>query len=177
MLCWNVPLKHSSESDFDSPTASVLHSIASAAATIRLRQGEPHARVQTMPLQWDISHSKRLVVAVAKGEMRPGSMIKFLAQLDAEGARPYAKLFGVDKLVATFSDESVMALANLVRDRERESAVGPIAIVTNDDATFEQACLFAEIAELVRPIRVFREWHEARRWIRSVALDQSNVAA
>ena len=45
-----------------------------------------------MPLHWTISHSKRLVVAVAKGEMRPGAMVDFLAALDAADARPYGKL-------------------------------------------------------------------------------------
>ena len=118
-----------------------------------------------MPLQWTISHSMRLVIAVAKGEMRPQNMIDFLSHLDAEGARPYAKIFSVSELVSVFTDESVRALATLVRVREREGTVGPIAIVVGDEATYEQACLFAEVAELVRPIRVFREWHEARRWI------------
>jgi hypothetical protein len=118
-----------------------------------------------MPLQWTISHSRRLVIAIAKGEMRPGVVIDFLTQLDAEGARPYAKLFRIEQLVTVFTDESVLQLAGLVRDREGESIVGPIAIIVGDDATYEQACLFAEVAELVRPIKVFREWHEARRWI------------
>ena len=122
-----------------------------------------------MPLQWSISHSRRLVIAIAKGEMRPGTVIDFLAQLDAEGARPYAKMFGVEQLVTVFTDESVLRLAGLVRDREREGIVGPIAIIVGDDATFEQARLFVEVAELVRPIKVFREWHEARRWIDSLA--------
>jgi hypothetical protein len=122
-----------------------------------------------MPLQWTISHSKRLVIAIAKGEMRPGTVIDFLARLDAEGARPYAKMFAVEQLVTVFTDESVLRLAGMVRDREQESNVGPIAVIAGDEATYEQACLFAEIAELVRPIKVFREWHEARRWIDTLA--------
>ena len=129
-----------------------------------------------MPVQWTISHGKRLVVAVAKGEMRPGAMIDFLAALDVAGARPYAKLVFLERLVTTFSEDSVVALANLVRQREQESDVGPIAIIAPDDATFEQACQFAEVAEVVRPIRVFREWHEGRRWIDAVNADRANAA-
>jgi hypothetical protein len=45
-----------------------------------------------MPVQWTISHPKQLVVAVAKGEVRRGAMVEFLAALDAAGARPYGKL-------------------------------------------------------------------------------------
>jgi hypothetical protein len=129
-----------------------------------------------MPLQWTISHPKRLVVAVAKGEMRPRAMVDFLAALDAAGGRPYAKLMFLERLVTTFSEDSVVALANLVRQRERESEVGPIAIIAQDDATFEQACQFAHVAELVRPIRVFREWHEGRRWIDAAVIDRANAA-
>jgi hypothetical protein len=53
-------------------------------------------------------------------------MVDFLAALDAAGARPYAKLVFLERLVTTFSEDSVVALANLVRQREHESEVGPI---------------------------------------------------
>src|SRR5215207_5409165 len=129
-----------------------------------------------MPLQWTISHPKRLVVAVAKKEVRPRGMVDFLAALDAVGARPYAKLVFLERLVTTFSEDSVVALANLVRQREQESEVGPIAIIAPDNATFEQACQFARVAELVRPIQVFREWHEGRRWIDAIAIDRAKAA-
>ena len=129
-----------------------------------------------MPLQWTISHPKRLVLAVLKGEVRPRGMIDFLAALDAAGARPYAKLVFPEQLVTTFSEDSVIALAKLVRQREQESKVGPIAIIVQDDATFEQACQFDHVAELVRQIRVFREWHEGRRWTDAVAVDRAEAA-
>ena len=122
-----------------------------------------------MPLQWTISHPKRLVVAVAKGEIRPRAMVDFLATLDQAGARPYGKLIFLEGLITRFSEENLIGLANLVRQREQEGTVGPIAIVTQDDALFEQARRFADLAALVRPIRVFREWHEGRRWIDAVA--------
>jgi hypothetical protein len=77
-----------------------------------------------MPLRWTISHPKRLVVAVAKAEVRPRAMVDFLAALDAAGARPYGKLVLLERLVPTFSEDSVVALANLVRQREQESEVG-----------------------------------------------------
>jgi hypothetical protein len=128
-----------------------------------------------MPLQWTISHPKRLVVAVAKGQVRPRTMADFLAAIDEAGARPYGKLVLVEQFITTFSEESVTGLANLVRQREQESVTGPIAIVTPDDATFEQAGRFAEIASLVRPIKVFREWHEGRRWIDAFLADRASA--
>ena len=68
-------------------------------------------------LEWTISHPKRLVLAALKGEVRPRGMI---ATLDTAGARPFAKLVFLERLVSTFSEDSVVALANLVRKREEE---------------------------------------------------------
>ena len=102
--------------------------------------------------------------------------VQLLGALDVAGARPSAKLVFLERLVTTFSEESVGALANLVRQREQESEVGPIAIITQEDASFEQARQFAYVAGLVRPIRVFLEWHEGRRWIDAVAIDRAKAA-
>src|SRR5262249_28728401 len=64
----------------------------------------PRQETDPMPLQWTISHPKRLVVAVAKGEMRPQAMVGFLRSLDDAGARPYAKLVFVEQLITTFNE-------------------------------------------------------------------------
>jgi hypothetical protein len=131
-----------------------------------------------MSLQWPISHPLRLVVAVAKDDIRPQDIIDFLAVIDAEKARPYGKIFGVSDLLTIFTEEDVRRLANLVRKRERASRVGPIAIVATDRRSFQQSRLFAEVAKIVRPIQVFREWHEARRWIeRELQNEQPKAAA
>ena len=87
-----------------------------------------------MPLQWTSSHTKPLVVAGAKGEMRPRAMVDFVAALVEAGARRYAKLVFLEQLITTFNEESVAALANLGGAR---NVVGLIAIVAPDDATFE----------------------------------------
>lgn len=129
-----------------------------------------------MPLQWTISHPKRLVIAVAKGQLRPRAMLDFLAAIDEAGARPYGKLVFVEQFITSFSEEGVTGLANLVRQREQESITGPIALVTADDATYEQACRFADVAALVRPIKVFREWHEGRRWIDAFPADRAKAS-
>jgi hypothetical protein len=121
-----------------------------------------------MSLHWSISHPKRLVIAVAKGTLQAGEVVDFLARLDADGARPYAKMFDITPLASRFDDDSVRALAVVVRDREQSSEVGPLAVVASSDDTYRQATLFAEAAHLARPIKVFRELHEARRWLDSV---------
>ena len=127
-----------------------------------------------MPLQWTISHRLRLVVAVAKGDVRPRDVIDFMSRLDAERARPYGKIFGVSDLITIFSEDDIHNMAALVRRRESESQVGPLAIVAAEDHAYGQAQLFAEVGSLVRPIAVFREWHLARRWIEAEQARDAN---
>ena len=118
-----------------------------------------------MPIEWTISHGARLVVAVAKGEMQPEHMREFLLAIDREGARPYAKMIDVKGLTTRFAPERIDAFAAVMREREVDGAVGPIAIVVGPGPLVEQARTFSERGHLIRPIRVFAELHEARRWL------------
>ena len=120
---------------------------------------------RVMPIEWTISHGSRLVVAVAKGEMQLEHMRDFLQAIDREGARPYAKMIDVKGLTTRFEPEQIGAFAAVVREREVDGAVGPIAIVVGPGPLAEQARAFSERGHLVRPIRVFAELHEARRWL------------
>jgi hypothetical protein len=108
-----------------------------------------------MPIEWTISHGSRLVIAVAKGEMQPEQVRDFLQAIDREGARPYAKMIDVKGLTTTFAPEQVGTLAAIVREREVDSVVGPIAIVVGTGTVAQQARTFSERGHLIRPIRVF----------------------
>jgi hypothetical protein len=101
-------------------------------------------------------------------------MQDFLQAIDEAGARPYAKMIDVKGLTTSFAPEQVGALAAIVREREVDSVVGPIAIVVGPGPLARQARAFSERGHLVRPIRVFAELHEARRWLdqqRDTAID------
>ena len=135
---------------------------------------------RVMPIEWTISHGARLVVAVAKGEMRPEHMRTFLQAIDEAGARPYAKMIDVKGLTTRFDAEQIGALAAVVREREVDSVVGPIAIVVGPGPLAQQARAFSERGHLVRPIRVFAELHEARRWLdqqRDTSIDPRSMGA
>ena len=67
------------------------------------------------------------------------------------------------------SDEQIVRFGELVRLRNVEETVGPIAIVTRDERTHRQAELFIGLAPTSRPIKLFREHHDARAWIDSLA--------
>ena len=118
-----------------------------------------------MPIEWTISHGTRLVLAVAKGELQPEGVRDFIAAIDQEGARPYRKIIDITGLSTRFEAAAINSFAGVIREREAASAVGPIAIVASRGPAAKQARAFAERAQLVRPIRVFAEQHEARQWL------------
>jgi hypothetical protein len=109
-----------------------------------------------------------LVIAVAKGELDPQDMMEFLTRIDAANARPYRKMVDVTGVTALFSAEKIRRFARLIRRREDESEVGPIGVVAGSPNVHRQAVLFARQAQRNRPIKVFHEQHDARKWLDAV---------
>ena len=118
-----------------------------------------------MPLSWCISHPIRLVIAVAKGEFDPQDMAEFVLRVDAANARPYRKMIDVTGVTTRFSADRIRRFARIIRQREEDSDVGPIGVVAGSPDAHRQAILFAKQAQRHRPIKVFHEQHDARKWL------------
>src|SRR5258708_1908848 len=118
-----------------------------------------------MPVSWCISHPSRFVIAVAKGELEPQDMMEFVLRIDASNARPYRKMIDVTGVTAKFSADKIRRFARLILQREDESEVGPIGVVAGSPDAHRQAILFAKQAQRHRPIKVFQEQHDARKWL------------
>ena len=118
-----------------------------------------------MPLSWSISHPSRLVIAVAKGDLESKDMLDFVLSVDGASARSYRKMIDVTGVTARFSAEKIRRFAELIRRREDESEVGPIGVVAGSPDVHRQAVLFAKQAQRHRPIKVFHEQHDARKWL------------
>jgi hypothetical protein len=118
-----------------------------------------------MPLSWSISHPSRLVIAVAKGDLEPQDMMEFVLSVDGASARSYRKMVDVTGVTAKFSADKIRRFAQLIRRREDESEVGPIGVVAGSPEVHRQAVLFAKQAQRHRPIKVFHEQHDARKWL------------
>ncbi len=128
-----------------------------------------------MPLHWTLSHPQRLVIAIAKGEVQPQEVDKYLADIFAQGGAPYRKMFDVSQTQTAFDDGVLKGFAETVRRHATAGPVGPIAIVAASDESFRQAAVFAEAATVDRPIKIFREQHDARRWLNAFAEEQQRV--
>ncbi len=118
-----------------------------------------------MPVYWTISHSSRLVMAVTKGSVDVSDIEKYFAGVTADGAMAYAKIFEITHTPDALSDDNLNALGQRVVFYAQHGQVGPVAIVAASDASYEKAAVFAAAATVSRPLMIFRELHEARRWI------------
>jgi stage II sporulation SpoAA-like protein len=116
---------------------------------------------------WSISHPLRLVVIVVKGEVKQADFGKVLSSIDSANAGRYQKLVDITAMTSVLQRRTLRELADTVRRREAERAVGPIAIVAPSAKAQRNAKAFAMRARDERLIRVFPNQEEARRWLRS----------
>lgn len=118
-----------------------------------------------MPVHWTISHTKRLVVAVAKDEVTVSDIERYFAGITADGAMTYRKLFEIAHTPMTLTEESLKTLGSRVVYYSQHGQLGPLAIVATSDDSYAQARIFADAAQARRPLAIFREMHAARQWL------------
>jgi len=118
-----------------------------------------------MSVHWTISHPARLVVAVTKDEVSVQDIEQYFAGVTAEGAMSYRKIFEITHTPKALSDENLKALGQRVIYYAQHGQIGPLAIVAASDESYAQARIFAEAAQVSRPLSIFRELHAARRWL------------
>jgi hypothetical protein len=129
---------------------------------------ERSRREEYMALKWTVSHRRRLVLAVAQGEVPAVEMLGFVASIDEHKAQTYRKLFDVSGLTSFFPGDRITALATAIKDRP--GPAGPIAVVIADNAQLRsQATIFAGAARPSRLVRVFREQDAAQAWLDEIA--------
>ena len=121
-----------------------------------------------MPLHWTIDHQARLVNAIADGSLAPADVKDYLDQIAAAGAMPYAKLFDLSTVDATFSVQELATLGKSIRQYAIDGfgPLGPLAIVVSESQTHLQAALFADAAGSNRPLQIFRDKEQAQAWLR-----------
>ncbi|MDP2373869.1 hypothetical protein [Reyranella sp.] len=118
-----------------------------------------------MPVHWTVSHSDRLVVAVAKDDVTPADIERYFAGITADGAMAYRKIFQITHTLTALGEANLKALGKRVVYYAQHGQMGPVAIVAASDESYAQAQIFAAAAQVRRPLRIFRELHVAREWL------------
>jgi hypothetical protein len=122
-----------------------------------------------MPVQWTVSHPTRLVIAIARGDLCLRDIETYLDEVVAGGALAYRKIFDMTQATPNLSDDELLTLGARIRAYIALGQIGPLAIVATTDRSYQQARMFAALAEANRPIRIFRELHLARKWLDGLA--------
>jgi hypothetical protein len=128
-----------------------------------------------MSLLWKISHERRIVLAIASGEIADGEVQRYFFDLVLQRAFPYAKLFDITGCASALDNVMIRNFASTnfvstVHDPEIAKVVGPVAIVARSAASQIQALRFAKGAGVDRPIKFFDDGLEARKWLLSLRL-------
>jgi hypothetical protein len=118
-----------------------------------------------MPVQWTVSHPSCLVIAVAKGQLCRQDIETYLDNIVMANALPYRKIFDMTNASPDLSDDDMMALGARIRAYVSLGQLGPLAIVATTDESYQQARMFAALADAQRPLKIFRELHLARKWL------------
>ena len=122
-----------------------------------------------MTLDWSIDHDRRLVVATLQRNTTEEEMYRFLGEVVAEGAMPYGKIFDARGATRWITPSRVGPIAATARlyDRMGLGAVGPLAIVVDDEAARARAEEFARLSDATRAVRIFADLEQARAWLTS----------
>ena len=126
-----------------------------------------------MPLHWTIDHDERLVTAVAEGALTVTDVEQYLAQVVAEMAMPYRKVFDISAPGVSLVIEQMLELGRSMRRFARDGAMGPLALIVGGHSHL-QAALFADGAGVHRPVQIFKDRTQAQQWL---GLQPSAVAS
>ena len=121
-----------------------------------------------MPVQWTLSKPHRLVIAVARDELRLEDIENYLDGVSVANALPYRKIFDTTHAKVMLSDADMMSIGARIRAYMQVDKLGPLAIIAVTERAYQQARLFEVLAEGDRTVKIFRELHLAREWLDKV---------
>jgi hypothetical protein len=118
-----------------------------------------------MPIHIRISHHDRLVVAVAHGTLSGEELMNAVRESVEQGALHYRKIIDVAAANTDADMERLKQLLVLARNSPQAAQRGPVAFVVDGKRgdTVRELAALSEDGE--RPIGVFTNLHEARKWL------------
>jgi len=119
-----------------------------------------------MSLVWSIDPEKRLMTAVAAGEVTRADVETFFEETTAAGVAPYFKLFDGSAIETTLDPEDMLALGVRMQNLHQPgSEMGPLAIVLPLHVMELAHRMVGILAVADRPMRVFTDVEAARAWL------------
>lgn len=122
-----------------------------------------------MPVTWKIAPPERLVTARGEGMIVLQDIESYLDAVVVADALPYAKIFDLGTGDWTLSDTDMLVLGARIRAYPALAKFGPLAIVAASEKQNQQAQMFATLADVERPLEIFRTEEAARKWLANVS--------
>lgn len=105
------------------------------------------------------------MLMVAEGDVTRAEVDHMLDAMQAGGALSYRRLFDGSQGDTSMGPEDLMALGVRMRSMHVQGGVGPLALVVPPDKEKLLERMFGMLAVADRPMRVFNDTDQARRWI------------
>lgn len=121
-----------------------------------------------MPIHVRISHHDRLVIAVCHGAITAEELLNAVRESIEQGALHYRKIIDVAAANSDADMERLKQLLVLARNSPQAAQRGPLAFVVDGKRGDTVRELAAVTEDGERPIRVFTNLHEARKWLDEV---------
>lgn len=118
-----------------------------------------------MGLSWTIDHDKQLMTATGDGDVTRADFEAYVQAVVAEGALGYRKLYDGSHSDTSMTPDDLLALGAAVRDYHRAGPMGPLAFVIPPDKMEFVTRFVGALAAADRPMRVFFDLDQARRWL------------
>lgn len=122
-----------------------------------------------MPLRCTIDPEQTLVTIVTEGDVTRADFEAVIDELDAAGAHGYRKLFEGARGHTRMTPEDILAVGIRMRSNHEKGPVGPLAAVVPEKYAELASRLLGILASADRPMRLFREVKQARRWLQGQA--------
>jgi hypothetical protein len=105
------------------------------------------------------------VTVLGEGNIVLEDVEQYLDDIVVSDALSYAKIFDLGTATWELSDVDMLVLAGRIRVYPALGRFGPIAIVAASDAQNEHAQMFENLANVDRPLRIFRTRDDAWKWL------------
>lgn len=126
-----------------------------------------------MGVHWTISSEDRLFEVVCDGLVEAAEIHRMLDALVGSGALGYRKLFDASRADTALGPLDILNIGVRIRSMHALNVpLGPLAVVIPPDKYGLLARVLGIAAAARRPMRIFTEARQARRWLASPACER-----
>lgn len=119
-----------------------------------------------MAVKWTIDPEDRMIVVIAEGDVTRAEVDAMLDAMQSDEVLTYRRFFDGTKADTKMPAEDLIALGVRMRGMHVHDGMGPLAVVVPADKEEILERLFGMLAAANRPMRVFNDPDQGRRWIR-----------